>query len=52
MGLKPNAKAQVFALPHIVWLEMSTIKYVSGFEKLKKRKKKEKLIWVSKRINR
>ena len=29
---------------YIVWLEMSTRKYASGYKKLKKRKKKEKLI--------
>ena len=29
---------------YIVWLEMSTIKYASGYEKLKKIKKEEKLI--------
>ena len=30
---------------YIVWLEMSTIKYVSGYEKIKKRRK---ISWVSK----
>ena len=29
---------------YIVWLEMSTRKYASGYEKLKKKKKEEKLI--------
>ena len=29
---------------YIIWLEMSTRKYASGYEKLKKRKKEEKLI--------
>ena len=29
---------------YIIWLEMSTKKYASGYEKLKKRKKEEKLI--------
>ena len=29
---------------YIVWLEMSTRKYASRYEKLKKRKKEEKLI--------
>ena len=29
---------------YIVWLEMSTRKYAYGYEKIKKRKKEEKLI--------
>ena len=38
---------------YIVWLEMSTRKYAFGYEKLKKRKKEEKLIeskkwWIHK----
>ena len=36
---------------YIVWLEMSTRKYASGYEKLKKEKKRRKINWVSKRIN-
>ena len=34
---------------YIVWLEISTRKYASGYEKLKKRKKGEKLIKSKKR---
>ena len=35
---------------YIVWLEMSTRKYESGYEKLKKKKKRRKLIKSQKEL--